>query len=169
MKSVYLLRHAKSSWEDIAVPDFQRPLNDRGRDAAPRIGAYMKAEGLIPDAVLCSGATRAVQTWELVAPMLGSPRVHVDDNLYMATPDAIINWLKRLQPEISSVLLIGHNPGFEETAIRLAGDGKRKPMKRLHKKYPTGTLAVLRFDVPGWDAIADGSGYLERLVRPKDV
>jgi phosphohistidine phosphatase len=169
MKTLYLLRHAKSSWDDIDVPDFQRPLADRGREAAPRMAEYMKSEGLMPDAVLCSGAKRAVETWELMAPVMGEPRVHVDDNLYMAAPDAIIAWLKRLQPEIGSVLLIGHNPGFEEVAARLAPDGKKKAMKRMRRKYPTGALAMIRFDVENWTDVGDGAGYLERFIRPRDT
>jgi phosphohistidine phosphatase len=169
MKTVMLLRHAKSSWDDAALPDFQRPLADRGREAAPRMGAYMKAEGLIPDAVLCSGARRAVETWELIAPELGSSRVHVDDNLYMASPDSVVTWLRKLQPEIGSVLLIGHNPGFEELATRLAGDGRKKAMKRMRKKYPTGALAIIRFEVDSWSGIVDGSGYLDGFIRPKDL
>lgn len=169
MKNVYLLRHAKSSWEDLSVPDFQRPLAQRGREAAPLVGEYMKDEGLIPDAVLCSGARRAVETWELIAPSLGSPRVNVDDNLYMASPSTIIAWLTRLQPEIESVLLIGHNPGFEEVAERLASNGKNKALKRMRGKFPTGALAVIRFNVDGWSSVAEGTGYLERFVRPKDL
>lgn len=169
MKTLYLLRHAKSSWNDATMPDFARPLAERGRQAAPRIGKYMKSEGLLPDAVICSGARRAVETWELIAPALGTPRVHIDDNLYMATPESIIAWLKRLQPEIGSVLMVGHNPGFEDVASRLIGDGRKKAMKRIRKKYPTGALAVIRFDVDGWDRVEEGTGYLDRFIRPKDL
>jgi len=164
-----LLRHAKSSWDDVALPDFQRPLADRGRDTAPRIGAYMKANDLVPDAVLCSGARRAVETWELIAPALGSSRVHIDDNLYMATPDSIVAWLRKLQSDIGSVLLIGHNPGFEELAMRLAGDGRKKALKRIRRKYPTAAVAIIRFDVEAWPGIGDGAGYLDAFIRPKDL
>lgn len=169
MKHVYLLRHAKSSWDDASLADFDRPLADRGRDAAPRMGEYMKAEGLIPDAVLTSGAQRALETWDLVRPSIGEPVSRVENNLYMASPDLIFSWLRMLQDDVSSVLLIGHNPGFEELAIRLAGDGKKKALKRIRKKYPTGALAVIRFDVEQWSGIAWGGAYLERFVRPKDL
>jgi phosphohistidine phosphatase len=169
MKTVYLLRHAKSSWDDESLDDFARPLAKRGRTAAPKMGKFMNDEGLVPDAVLCSGAKRAVETWELVGPELGSPRVHIDDNLYMATPDTILGWLQRLQPEIGTVLLIGHNPGFEELARRLAGGGKKKAVRRITKNYPTGALAVIRFEGDTWAGVAQGAGYLERFVRPKDL
>ncbi len=169
MKKVLLLRHAKSSWDEEALPDFQRPLAERGRGAAQRMGEYMASKGLVPDGVLCSGARRAVETWELVAPALDSPRVHIDDNLYMASPDAILAWLRRLQSEMKVVLLIGHNPGFEELARRLVGDGKKKALKQLHRKYPTGALAVIRFNVAGWPDIMDAGGYIERFIRPRDL
>jgi phosphohistidine phosphatase len=169
MKSVYLLRHAKSSWDDASLADYDRPLAPRGRDAAPRIGAYMKAEGLVPDAVLVSGARRALETWESVRPYFGDPHERVESNLYMATPDLIFGWLRLLRDDVGSVLLIGHNPGFEEMAARLAGDGKRKAVRRMRKKYPTGALAVLRFDVEAWADIEWGQAFLERFVRPRDL
>jgi phosphohistidine phosphatase len=169
MRHVYLLRHAKSSWDDASLADFDRPLADRGMSAAPRMGEYMKAEELIPDAVLTSGAKRALQTWELVRPHIGDPVSRVEDNLYMASPDLIFSWLRMLPADVMSVLLIGHNPGFEELAIRLAGDGKKKALERMRKKYPTAALAVLRFDVDAWSTIAWGGAFLERFVRPKDL
>ncbi|MCI0436165.1 MAG: histidine phosphatase family protein [Gemmatimonadetes bacterium] len=169
MKTVMLLRHAKSSWDDASLPDFQRPLAERGHDAAPRLGEYMANEGLRPDAVLCSGARRAVETWEHIAPLLNVERVQVDDTLYMASGDAVLAWLRNLPDTIGSVLLIGHNPGFEELARRLVGDGRKKALKRMRKKYPTGALAVLTFDGDAWSALGDGGGYLDRFVRPKDV
>jgi phosphohistidine phosphatase len=169
MKYVYLLRHAKSSWDDPSLADFDRPLAPRGRDAAPRIGARMQAQGLLPDAVLTSGARRAQETWELVRPYLDEPQSRVEDNLYGATPEIMFAWLRLLQDEIGSVLLIGHNPGFEELATRLAGGGRKKALKRLRKKYPTATLAVLRFDVDQWSEIAWGGAFLDRFIRPKDL
>jgi len=169
MKRIFLLRHAKSSWDDQSLSDFARPLADRGRDTAPRMGAFMKAEGLAPEAVLCSAARRAVQTWEIIGPFLGSPEVRVEDTLYMAPPEVILNRVRRLQEDIDSVLLIGHNPAFEELAVRLAGDGRKKAMKRVREKYPTCALAVLRFDVDSWSVITQRSGFLERFVRPADL
>ncbi|MGH7500793.1 MAG: SixA phosphatase family protein [Longimicrobiales bacterium] len=169
MKTLLLIRHAKSSWDEPSLPDFQRPLSDRGRSAAPRMGRFMKNEGLIPDAVLCSGARRAVETWQSIAPLFDSARVQIDDTLYMAAPDAMLSWVKRLPDDVQSVLMIGHNPGFEELALRLAGDGRKEPMKRLRKKYPTGALAVLRFDAGSWTGVDDGTGFLDHFVRPKDV
>jgi phosphohistidine phosphatase len=169
MKHVYLLRHAKSSWDDASLADFDRPLAERGLSAAARMGENMKSQGLVPDAVLTSGAKRALETWDLVRPHLGDPVSRVEDNLYMASADLILSWLRMLPDDVASVLLIGHNPGFEELATRLAGDGKKKALKRMRNKYPTGALAVLRFDRETWSTITWGDAYLERFARPKDL
>jgi len=169
MKKLYLLRHAKSSWDEPALPDFQRPLAERGKNAAPRMGDYLKKEGLIPDAVLCSGARRAVETWQSIAPHFPGARVQIDDTLYMASPDAMVSWLQRLPEDVNTVLMIGHNPGFEELAQQLAGDGKKKALKRIRKKYPTGALAVIQFDTDSWTEVGTAGGYLERFIRPSDL
>jgi phosphohistidine phosphatase len=169
MKTLYLLRHAKSSWDDPAIQDFQRPLADPGRQAAPRIGKYMKKQKLIPNAVLCSGARRAVETWELIAPSFDEPKVQIDDTLYMASPDAMLSWLRRLPADLGAVLMIGHNPGFEELAHRLCSNGKKKAIKQMRKKFPAGALAVITFETDDWAQVGDGSGFLDRFVRPKDL
>jgi phosphohistidine phosphatase len=170
MKTLYLLRHAKSSWDDEALDDFDRPLDARGAEAAPRMAANMKEEGWIPDTILCSAARRARETMELVTPKLGvdgAPRI--ERELYMAEPDAMLERLRALPDSANSVLMIGHNPGHELLAKMLAGDGKKKALKRLRKKYPTGALAVLTFPAERWAEVAEGSGYLQAFVRPKDV
>lgn len=170
MKTLYLLRHAKSSWEDATVDDFDRPLARRGVEAAPRMAELMKQEGWIPDTVLCSAARRAVETLELIAPILqldGNARIERD--LYMADPQSMLDRLRALPEESSAVLLIGHNPGHERLAKKLSGDGRKKALKRLRKKYPTGALAVIRFANRSWADVAEGSGYLEAFVRPKDI
>jgi phosphohistidine phosphatase len=87
----------------------------------------------------------------------------------MASPDAMLSWLQRLPEDVSTVLMIGHNPGFEELAQQLAGDGKKKALKRIRKKYPTGALAVIRFDTDSWIEVGTAGGYLERFIRPKDL
>lgn len=169
MRTVYLLRHAKSSWDDPSLPDIERPLAGRGQNAARRMGEYMRDNELIPDAVLCSSARRAVETWEGVRPALGPTKFHMAENLYMASPEIVLAWLRRLPADFSSVLVIGHNPTFEETARQLALEGHRKALARLHRKYPTAALAVIHFDVDDWRAVGWGGGHLDRFVRPKDL
>lgn len=170
MKTVCLLRHAKSSWEEPHLADFLRPLAPRGRKAAPRMGAYMARSGLVPDHVLCSAARRAVDTWSLVAPFLGdNVVVETREDLYHASPEGIMAILGTLPASEESVLVVGHNPTFEELALALAGDGEEKALAALRRKYPTGALAVLEFSRGIWAGIHSGAGYLRRFVRPKDL
>ncbi|MGH7576031.1 MAG: SixA phosphatase family protein [Longimicrobiales bacterium] len=170
MKTFYLLRHAKSSWSDESLDDFERPLAPRGAKAAPRVATYMKAEGWIPDVVLCSAARRAVETLELISPVLGlDSSARIDRDLYLAEPEIMLQRLRGLPDTAASVLMIGHNPGAETVARRLCGDGRQKAVRRLHKKYPTAALAVLTFPTDSWAQITEGSGHLEAFVRPKDL
>lgn len=168
MKTVLLLRHAKSSWDAPATPDFLRPLAPRGRKAAPRMATYMARAGLVPDRVLCSSARRAVETWELVAPALGEKvQVTVTEELYHASPARLLEMIRARPSDESMVLLIGHNPSFEDLALSLAGAGDSKALEALDRKYPTAALAVLEFDVGDWTGIREGGGYLKSLVLPK--
>lgn len=170
MKTLYLLRHAKSDWSEGGMTDFDRPLAPRGREAAPAMGRYMKSKKLAPDLVLCSAAARAKETWDLVAAELGgAPEVRVLKGLYMASPGRLLDALRKVPAGVRSVLLIGHNPGMEVLAERLVGSGTRKAIARLAVKYPTGALAAIQFKVDDWAALADGTGHLTRFMRPKDL
>lgn len=170
MKRLYLLRHAKSSWDDESLDDFDRPLARRGSDAAPRIGKHMKGQDWIPDVVLCSAARRAVETFERVAPALGiDGAASIDRDLYMADPEQLLQRIQALPDSATAALLIGHNPGHEVLARALAVDGRKKAMKQLRKKFPTGALAVIDLPAEQWSDVAPGTGYLEAFVRPKDL
>jgi len=168
LKTVLLLRHAKSSWDEVALPDSHRPLAPRGRRTAPRVGAHMGQHGLIPDQVLCSSAQRARETWELVSEHLGDTMpVEIRDDLYHASPGSLLTTLQTLSPSVDTVLLVGHNPTFEELALGLAGQGPEDLMADLRQKYPTGALAVIDFLVEDWDQVGWGAGYLKDFIRPR--
>ena len=112
MKTIYLLRHAKSSWDDSSLPDHDRPLNGRGRSAAPRVGAHMRAEGYLPDLVLCSTATRTRLTLEGVLSELEvEPAIEFEEELYLAAPSEMLDLVRSVPDTVESVLLVGHNPG----------------------------------------------------------
>lgn len=128
---------------------------------------FMVAAGLVPELILCSGARRAVQTLQLLAPLLGDAPALVEPDLYLASADAIIQRIRAVPADFGSVLVIGHNPGIEEAAIRIAGRGKGKSLERVRKKYPTCGLAVISFEADV--DVADGNGCLEAFVRPKDL
>ena len=171
MKRIYLLRHAKSSWDDLSLTDFDRPLNKRGRNAAPRVGKLLRKRGWTPDLVLCSTAARARETWELIADELeAEPQVKPLKTLYLATPSQMLRALQRTSAETASVMLVGHNPGIENLAAQLAGpDSKKKPLARLREKFPTAALAVFEFDGADWAALAPGQCRLNAFVVARDL
>lgn len=170
MKTLLLLRHAKSDWAEPGLDDIDRPLAPRGRAAAALMGRHLKAEGLVPDLVLCSSARRAQETWDLVAPELGREvPVRFRKGLYAVSSAALLGALRRVPDDCGRLLVIGHNPEMEDLAHRLAGSGKAKALASLAEKYPTAALAEIRFAQDGWSKIGEGSGALHRFVRPRDL
>ncbi len=168
MKTVMLLRHAKSSWDQPHLPDPLRPLAPRGRKAAPRVGAYMARSGLVPNRVFCSPARRAVETWELVSEyMEDAIQVEIREDLYHASPGDILAVLRDVPDTDSTVLFVGHNPTFEDLASSLASTGPAESLAELSRKYPTGTLAVFDFSVETWSDVREGTGYLRDFIRPR--
>jgi len=176
MLTLTLLRHAKSSWDQPALDDHERPLAKRGKKAAPEIGAALAAMGLRPDLVLCSGAARARATLDLVLKKLGGPvpEVVYDDAIYMATPNALLARLRRVGPGAAGetprhVMLVGHNPGLEELALLLVGSGAADDTARMTEKFPTAAVAVVGFNAESWAAIKPDSGRLEHFLTPKQL
>lgn len=169
MRTLMLLRHAKSSWDQPGLDDFDRPLNARGEDAASRIGRYLKRKGQRPDLILCSTAARARATCERALAEIDDVEVVHDDDLYLASSTRILEVLQQTAPEIATLALIGHNPGLEALALRLVGSGSERERQRMATKFPTGALAVIAFDCAGWDELGDGTGRLVSFVRPKDL
>lgn len=174
MLTLILLRHAKSSWGHPGLSDLKRPLAKRGKKAAPEIGAALERLNLRPDLILCSGAERARETLALVLPEFGpqSPPVVYDDRLYMALPDGLLAGLHRVKPDHKGdtprcVMLVGHNPGLEELALLLAGDGPADELARLSEKFPTAAAAVIDFDAETWADIEPGTGRLNYFLTPK--
>jgi phosphohistidine phosphatase len=166
MGTLYLLRHAKSSWDDPARADHDRPLAPRGLRAARRMARHLREAGVAPDLVLCSSAVRARQTLELVQPALGDAAVRVEDGLYAATADRLLERLRALPEPVRSVMLVGHNPGLQDLALDLAARGSRLP--ELAAKLPTGALVTLRTDGP-WATLETGAAELVDLVAPRSV
>jgi phosphohistidine phosphatase len=170
MLRLMLLRHAKAV-QDSGEGDFARALTPRGRDEAMKMGSMLDIHAYIPDLILCSSAARTVETLELLIPELAKPpRVEFLKTLYLASPKRIFDALGAVGAK--TVMAIGHNPGTEELANKLA----RKPQSKdeaqrremLREKFPTCTLAVLDFDTTAWSAVALGSGILTDYLRPKD-
>lgn len=164
-----LLRHAKSAWPE-GVDDKERPLAGRGRKAASVMGDYLKRERLLPDLVLVSTAERTQQTWARVKKAFSEmPEVRNVDAIYEAPAATLLSVLQGVERGYRCVMMIGHNPGMEDLAASLAGDGDPEARRRISEKYPTGGLAVIDFAADTWKAIASGSGRLERFVTPRSL
>jgi phosphohistidine phosphatase len=164
-KRLVLLRHAKSSWSDPAVADHDRPLNGRGRQAAVLVGGYVRRIGLRPDLVLCSSATRARQTLDLLhLDEHAQTRISIEDELYGADAGQLLTRLRRIPPTVRCVLLVGHNPGVEELAQGLLGQGIP-----WEEKFPTGALVDLRVQMPAWSDLHPGIAELGGFVVPRDL
>ncbi|HEY6778105.1 MAG TPA: histidine phosphatase family protein [Thermoleophilaceae bacterium] len=163
MKRLFLLRHAKSSRDDVALADRDRPLAPRGRRAAEVMARHLRDEKISPALVLCSPARRTRETLEAVAP---SGEVRIEEELYGASGTELLELLQDVPDEIESVMLVGHNPAIEELALGLAADGAR--LEDMERKFPTGALATL--SVPdSWRELGPGSAELVAFVTPKEL
>lgn len=168
MKTLHLLRHAKSSWEDIGRGDHNRPLAARGRRAAKKLAKHLREQKVAPVMVLCSSATRARETLELLAPALGSPKkILIEDGLYAASADELLERLRRVPDPIELVLLVGHNPGLQDLALTLAANGAKRG--QVLEDFPTGALATLHIDVTRWRDLDPGDAELVDYVVPREL
>lgn len=169
MPMISLLRHAKSDWAQGSASDHDRVLAPRGIEAAPRMGRHIASSGDIPDMVLCSTALRARQTLELVLPELQrAPQVEYIKDLYHAGPDAILKALRALPSSCRHVMVVGHNPGFQNLAIKLCERKGRAMARERIGKYPSAALALYQFD-GNWRELAEGSATLQDFVTPRGI
>ncbi len=168
MRRLLLLRHAKAQPADGAG-DRERPLSRRGRRAAPLVATYLGGEGLRPDLALVSPARRARETWDLARARIGDVPTRLEPRLYEATPVRLLTVIGEVEVFVRTLLLVGHNPSFEDLARQLAGDGDRDGLAGMARKYPTAGLAVIDFSVETWAEAASSTGRLERFATPKSL
>jgi phosphohistidine phosphatase len=161
MKTLLLMRHAKSSWKNKDLPDSERPLNHRGEKDAPNMGQLLKKKKMVPDLILTSPSVRTQLTAKAVADKCGYNKEIVENKrLYMAETAEIFEVLRSLPDETNSVLLIGHNPGLEGILQILTGQVE---------SLSTATIAYINFKIDRWcDLNAETHGELIKLWRPKD-
>jgi phosphohistidine phosphatase len=165
MKLLYLMRHAKSDWDDPELPDIERPLAPRGLRASRDMARRLRKSGVAPSLVLCSTAARARQTLDLIAPALGDGvEVKHESAIYGASPADLIKRLRKVPGSVQSVMIVGHNPTIQELAIGLAGPGG--DVDRLRQKFPTAALATLKIDEKSWNKLEPGRGELVGLLTP---
>lgn len=160
MKTLFVMRHAKSSWDDSAMADFDRPLNRRGLKAAPFMGELMASKNLRPDVIVSSPARRAMQTTVLVKEHSGSNcPLTFDERIYEAGPLTLLAVVSEIHDKYSSALVVGHNPGMEGFIRYLTG--RIEPM-------PTAALAVIELSIDVWSDVSIEIGNLNEIYRPKE-
>ncbi len=162
MKTLLVLRHAKSSWKYPELSDYDRPLNSRGKRDAPRMGKYLRQQGLIPDRILTSSAKRARKTANKVAKSCGyTGKVKKIDAFYEAVPGVYFETLQALPDKYQRVMVVGHNPTMERLVNYLTGEIER---------MPTAALAHIDLPIQQWDALdLDTKGTLVNLWTPKTL
>lgn len=167
MRRLMLLRHAKTERPEPGERDRDRELTKRGRDDAPLIGAYMAHHGLVPDLALVSPATRAEETWALVAKVLpDGPRVVKEEGIYNASRDKLMGIIRKAR-DAHVLLVVGHNPGLHELAVSLIASGDVEARERVTEKLPTSGLVVIDLPFDDWSRLHPGAGRLERFVSPR--
>ncbi len=173
MKTVTLLRHAKSDWSDSTLRDFDRPLNGRGERAAALMGSWARREGLRFDAIVASPAARVRDTFARFVQSYGHDGEPAwDKRLYLASAATIDEVIGGAAGEDETLLVVGHNPGLEEFILAHVPDqGEGGLRGDVAEKFPTAAIAVLDFDVAQWSDIArdEGKARLRRFVRPRDL
>jgi phosphohistidine phosphatase len=165
-RRLVLLRHAKSDWPD--VPDHERPLAKRGRRDAPVVGRWIRRSGYIPDAVVCSTARRARETWDLVSAELlppgASPPVRYEPRVYEASVLGLLMLVREFEPAWRTTIIVGHNPGLAELTVGLAN----ADTEEVPHAFPTAAVAVL--GLPGsWAEAAPGEGHLLAFTVPAEL
>ena len=161
MKTLLLLRHAKSSWDDSSLADFDRPLAGRGERDAPRVGKALRKRGPLPDLIISSPAARAKATIKaLVKAAKIAVEIQFDESVYGASSAELMKLIRRLPDGNSCAMLVGHNPGFEDLVRWLTGSNER---------MPTAALACIEFQIDHWDNVDDKKGRLAWLLTPKQI
>jgi phosphohistidine phosphatase len=167
---LFLLRHTKSDWGDDELRDFDRPLNSRGKSAARLMGRYLQENALYPNRILCSTALRTRETLARILPFQPKEaQIHLLSDIYEQSDLSYTNLIRRHGGRAQQLMIIGHNPATEHTAIELAGTGSAEVMADMKMKYPTGALSVIDFDIADWAELQTGTGHLERFVKPREL
>jgi phosphohistidine phosphatase len=168
VKRLWVLRHAKSSWDQPGLPDADRPLAPRGRRAAEVLAAHLAASEIRPTVVLCSSSLRTRETLAAILPALGDAlKIRIERALYGADAAQLLDQLRQVSNKASSAMLIAHNPGIQDLALALAAGGPA--LAGLREKFPTGALATLELDVERWRDLDHGTATATTLVTPRSL
>jgi len=169
LKTLTLLRHAKSAWDDPVERDFDRPLNGRGRRAAARMGRWLREHDAAFDHIAASPALRVRQTIEGIEDGLGRTLAPLfDTRIYLASAATLLELVQHFDDAAAAALLIGHNPGLEDLLLLLTPPAD--PLRaEAEVKYPTATVAILDLPVARWADVTESSATLRHFIRPRDL
>lgn len=169
MKTLTLLRHAKSGWDDGVARDFDRPLNPKGRRAAQTMGRHLRDDGYRFDRVVASPAQRVVETLAEVADGYGAALpIEWDRRLYLASAATLLDLVHETPDAADHILLVGHNPGLEDLVLTLVPDDGAETRDAVEAKYPTASIAQMTW-AGDWTSIRSGGATLARFIRPRDL
>ena len=162
MKTLLILRHAKSSWDNLDLSDYDRPLNKRGKRDAPRMGDLLRQQDLVPDLIISSTAKRAKKTAKLFAKAVGyKEKISLENVFYHARPETYIIVLKEISQDYERIMVIGHNPGLEALVAVLTGS---------MELMPTAAIAHVLLPIDQWNQLTgEVEGQLQNLWRPKEI
>jgi phosphohistidine phosphatase len=170
MRKVILLRHAKSSWSDPAIDDHDRPLNRRGKAAAPLIGRWLAERCHVPDTVLCSSSRRTRQTVDRMrCSPLELPEPAIERELYHASPEQMLDRVRELPDDCRTVMLVGHNPGLGSLVRKMSDGRENRRCRRAYEHFPTGAAAVLEFDLDNWSNVDFGKARFVDFASPREL
>jgi phosphohistidine phosphatase len=163
MKIIFLQRHAKSSWGDPSLPDFERPLNERGMEDAPRMGKRLALSSQQPELIISSPAFRAIATAKIIARELNYPEknIQLEKEIYLIEPDDLLEFIKSIDDKYKRVMIVGHNPGLTILCNQLTDSNI--------ENIPTSGIAKIMFNVNTWQAVLDNSGQLLEFDYPKSI
>jgi phosphohistidine phosphatase len=169
MKTLYLLRHAKSDWGDSSLKDFDRPLNGRGWKAAKAIGQEMRERDFVPDLVLLSPAVRTRETLARAEEGFGGKfEVMEERAIYLAETETLVGLVRGAPAHATRLMIVGHNPGMHELVLVLS-NGPGELREEVAHKFPTAAMAEISFDVEDWPDVTTGIGRLRSFVKPRDL
>jgi phosphohistidine phosphatase len=170
MTILTVLRHAKSSWDQHGIDDFDRSLNERGRKAAKLVGRELKRRQFRFDQVIASPAVRVRETLDELAKGYDQKLdVRFDERMYGASVETLLDLVRRISGEVHAPLLVGHNPGLQELLLKLAREDDSGLRSKLAAKYPTAAVAVVTLAAPRWEEVSPDSGEIRELILPREL
>lgn len=172
MKTLTILRHAKSGWDAPVERDFDRPINARGRRGAELVGQYLKRQGLPVERIVASPAVRVTETLDIFQPAAGLAAIepHWDRRIYLASAATLMDVVRDTGGDADHALIAGHNPGLEDLILMLVPESADDALRaEVEEKLPTSALARLELDIDDWHALEAGQARLSLFIRPRDL